>query len=49
MVTSIGAVMMPAGATLIGAQPASAANPDGSVSLVAATGKCIEVAPTPWG
>src|SRR5262245_25431026 len=49
MITSVAAAMMVAGATVIGVQPASAANPDGSVSLVAATGKCIEVAPTPWG
>ncbi|MBO3747541.1 RICIN domain-containing protein [Streptosporangiaceae bacterium NEAU-GS5] len=38
-----------AGTVLIGAQPASAVNADGSVELKAATGKCLEVVPDASG
>lgn len=43
---SIIGVLLAAGSALAGAQPASALNPDGSFSLVAATGKCVEVIDT---
>jgi ricin-type beta-trefoil lectin protein len=43
--TPIASVVLMAATALAGAQAASAANPDGSFSLVAATGKCVEVMP----
>lgn len=41
--------MMLAGTAVAAAQPAFAANPDGSFALVAATGKCVEVMPDTSG
>lgn len=42
---SIAGVLLTAGGVVAAAQPASAANPDGSFELRAATGKCVEVIP----
>lgn len=47
--TSIAGVLLLGGTIVAGAQPAFAANPDGSFSLVAATGKCVEVMPDTSG
>jgi hypothetical protein len=41
----VAGVMLAAGATFVAAQPASAANPDGSYELVAGAGKCLEIVP----
>jgi len=41
----VGAVVLAVAASLAAAQPARAANPDGSFQLMAATGKCVEVIP----
>ena len=49
MGAGIAGVLLMAGTVVAGAQAASAANPDGSFSLVAATGKCVEILPDAGG
>jgi hypothetical protein len=46
---SVAGVLLMAGTGVVVAQPASAVNQDGSFSLVAATGKCVEVIPDASG